>query len=72
MRRRRGAQTIGAMTSTTLLRLTVELRPGSAPLRGRVVGAAGRARDFVGWTGLASALEEVLEAHPYVPKEGVE
>jgi hypothetical protein len=59
------------MTSTTLLRLSLELRPGATPLRGRVVDEAGRARDFVGWTGLASALEAVLEAHPYLPKEDI-
>jgi hypothetical protein len=57
------------MTSTTLLRLRLDLRPGSSPLRGRVVDEAGRVRDFVGWTGLASALEAVLEAHPDLPKE---
>ena len=57
------------MTSITLLRLRLELRPDTTPLRGRVVDEAGRVRDFVGWTGLASALEEVLEPHPELPKE---
>jgi hypothetical protein len=65
------AQTIVRMTSTTLLRLSLELRPGTSPLCGRIVDESGGVHEFVGWTGLASALEEVLEAHPYVPKEDV-
>jgi hypothetical protein len=59
------------MTSTTPLHLGLEVRPGTSPLRGAVVDEAGRVRNFVGWTGLARALEDVLEAHPHVPKEDV-
>lgn len=65
------AQTIGRMTSTAPLHLGLEIRPGTSPLRGAVVDEAGGVRAFVGWTGLARALEDVLEAHPYVPKEDV-
>jgi len=57
------------MTSTTEMQVTLELRRGSDPLAGRVVGEDGRRHDFVGWIGLARALEEVLDDEPHVPKE---
>ena len=57
------------MTSTTPMQVTLELQRGSDPLSGRVVDEAGRSHDFVGWIGLASALEEVLVTPPVSPKE---
>jgi hypothetical protein len=57
------------MTSTAPLKVTLEFRPDADPPRGRIVDHAGQAREFVGWIGLASALEDVLGATPHVPKE---
>jgi hypothetical protein len=57
------------MSSTTPMRLTLELRRDSDPLAGRIVDAEGERHEFVGWVGLASALAEVLEEQPDVPKE---
>ena len=66
MRPRRRARTIAGMTSTIRLQVTLELRQGTDPLSGRVIDEGGRNRDFVGWIGLARALEEAL-ATPDVP-----
>lgn len=47
-------------------RVTLDIAVGD-PIEGRLQGEDGRARPFVGWIGLARALEEVLEQRPSVP-----
>ncbi len=39
----------------------LELESGADPIRGRIADEGGPAVDFVGWLGLASALERALE-----------
>jgi hypothetical protein len=45
-------------------RLTLELEPDAEPIEGRIREGRGPAREFVGWLGLAAALERVLGPGP--------
>lgn len=41
------------------VRITIELIPGSDPIRGRIAGAPHVGEEFVGWLGLAAAIERL-------------
>ena len=44
--------------------LTLEVEPGTDPIQGLVREDDGAAREFVGWLGLAAALEAVIAPAP--------
>jgi hypothetical protein len=48
------------MTADYPRRLTLDVDPGEDPIRGRVSEAGGMPVPFVGWLGMARALERVL------------
>jgi hypothetical protein len=50
------------MTPPTLKRLVVELDHDGHSIAGQVRGPDGRTIDFIGWLGLAAAIEELAEA----------
>jgi hypothetical protein len=53
------------MKSDTARTLTLEIDPASDPIRGRLrEGPDAKGEEFVGWLGLAMALERALEAGP--------
>lgn len=54
------------MDSHPSLRLVLEVDPRTEPISGHLEGSAGNV-EFVGWLGLASALEQLLAA----AREGV-
>ena len=43
------------------LRLTLELEPGADPIAGVIRDSTGLSHSFVGWLGLAVALQRCLE-----------
>jgi hypothetical protein len=43
------------------IRVELCIEPGSDPLAGWVLAANGQSRPFLGWLGLAAALERLLE-----------
>ena len=49
-----------ALNERTHTRLTLELESGADPIAGRIRDASGTAREFVGWLGLAEALERLF------------
>jgi hypothetical protein len=52
------------MPGSLPMQLTLEIERATDPISGRVLDEAGGAREFVGWIGLASALEEALGEPP--------
>jgi hypothetical protein len=53
------------MASDCARTLTLEIDPGSDPICGRLrEGPDAKGEEFVGWLGLARALERALEAGP--------
>jgi hypothetical protein len=50
------------MTPPTLKRLVVELDHDGHSIAGLVRDPAGRSIDFLGWLGLAAAIEELAES----------
>ena len=57
------------MKSTAPIVLTLGIEPGSDPIEGRITDAAGRAHEFAGWMGLASAIDAVLSTATNPPQE---
>jgi hypothetical protein len=53
---------VGAMTPPTLKRLVIELDHDGHSIAGIVRDTDGRRLDFIGWLGLAAAIEELAEA----------
>jgi hypothetical protein len=54
------------------IKLTLEVEPGVEPISGRIQDSDGRRssggpREFVGWLGLASALENLIGAAEHAP-----
>jgi hypothetical protein len=65
MRSRAAALTLRAVTTTSRRTLTLELEDEHADsIVGRLSNEAGEAIEFVGWLGLAGALDEALEGAP--------
>jgi hypothetical protein len=54
--------------SVRSLRITLELVPGSDPIRGSVCGGA-TTRDFIGWMELTTALQAAIEEGQTQPRE---
>jgi len=52
---------MGAMTPPTSRRLVVELDHDGHSIAGQVRDLDGRSIDFIGWLGLAAAIEELAE-----------
>jgi hypothetical protein len=52
------------MTSTSRLRLVLEFDLEAEPIAGQLEPPAGAPLPFAGWTGLARALEDVIEREP--------
>ena len=56
-----------AAPSTGTRVLTLEIETDSDPIAGRLSEVGARGQDFVGWLGLARALELVLEPNEPAP-----
>lgn len=50
------------MDAQPVTKLVLEIHSSIAPIRGRLHDAAGEARCFTGWLGLAAALEKALRS----------
>jgi hypothetical protein len=64
MRIRAFAVKISPVRDRRRKRLTLELEPDAEPIEGRIREGRGPAREFVGWLGLAAALESVFAPLP--------
>lgn len=42
--------------------LRLDLQPDAEPIRGRIANETGEIREFVGWLGLANALERIVDS----------
>ena len=66
MRRRSAGSRMVLMTDRPI-RLTLELDSVDEPISGRTLHDDGSSRPFVGWLGLARALQSVFANQPRVP-----
>ena len=57
------------MPDDTSLALRLYLEPNADPIRGRIANEMGEASEFVGWLGLASALERIVDCTPARPTD---